>query len=240
MVRIPDLELWLSSLKEILKPELNQGGKRRDDKMWPFGSLDYKLFDLYGASANIVVRAGAIIKELVEDYDRLDERMNQLTALEDEGDRIIEELVHKLNQSFILPFDRDDAYALVQALGSILDYIAGIVDRIVLYQATQPNQVVSNLIDVLQQAIKLQEDAFKMFTDFENKRKKIMLCCDRIAELEKQGDALYRQAMADLFEGHYDAMNVIKWKEIYEHIETTLDRCEDVSNLIRGICIKYS
>ncbi|NLK51913.1 MAG: DUF47 domain-containing protein [Syntrophomonadaceae bacterium] len=208
--------------------------------MWLFGSKDYKLFDLFGASANVVVRAGALIKNLVEDYDNLDERMKQLTALEDEGDQIIEALFQKLNQSFILPFDREDAYALVQKLDSILDYIAGIVDRIVLYKATQPNQVVSNLTEVLEKAIKQQERAFKLLSELEHKRKEIMECCDQITALEKQGDTLYRQAMVDLFEGQYDAMTIIKWKEIYEHIETTLDRCEDVSILIRGICIKYS
>ena len=208
--------------------------------MWPFGSKDYKLFDLFGASANVVVRAGAIIKDVVENYDNLDERMNQLTKLEDEGDQIIEALVQKLNQSFILTFDREDAYALVQKLDSILDYIAGIVDRIVLYKAAQPNQVVSNMVEVLEKAIILQERAFTYFSDFEHKRKQIMECCDQISNLEKQQDMLYRQAMVDLFQGKYDAMTVIKWKEIYEHIETTLDRCEDVSNLIRGICIKYS
>ena len=82
--------------------------------MWLFGRKDYKLFDLFGASANVVVRAGKIVKDVVENYDNLDERMNQLTTLEEEGDQIIEDLMQKLNQSFILPFDREDAYALVQ------------------------------------------------------------------------------------------------------------------------------
>jgi hypothetical protein len=208
--------------------------------MWLFGRKDYKLFDLFGASSNVVVRAGAIVKEVVENYDNLDERMKQLMVLEDEGDQIIEELMQKLNQSFVLPFDREDAYALVQKIDSILDYIAGIVDRIILYKVTLPNQVVSNMVEVLEQAIKLMEKAFNMLSNLEHKRKDIMECCDQIMILEKQCDTLYRQAMADLFQGQYDAMTLIKWKEIYEHIETTLDRCEDVGNLISGICIKYS
>jgi len=208
--------------------------------MWLFGRKDYKLFDLFGASSNVVVRAGAIVKDVVENYDNLDARMNQLTALEDEGDQIIEALMQKLNQSFVLPFDREDAYALVQKIDSILDYIAGIVDRIILYKVTLPNPVVSNMIEVLEKSIKLMEKAFNMLSNLENKRKDIMECCDQIMQLEKQCDTLYRQAVADLFHGEYDAMTIIKWKEIFEHIETTLDRCEDVSNLISGICIKYS
>ncbi len=208
--------------------------------MWLFGRKDYKLFDLFGASANVVVRAGTIVQDVVKNYDNLDERMNQLTALEDEGDQIIEDLMQKLNQSFILPFDREDAYALVQKLDSILDYIAGIVDRIILYKVTLPNPVVSNMIEVLEKAIKLMEKAFKMLSDIEDKRREILACCDEIMALEKKCDSLYRQAVAELFQGQYDAMTIVKWKEIFEHIETTLDRCEDVSNLISGICVKYS
>ncbi|NPV92290.1 MAG: DUF47 domain-containing protein [Firmicutes bacterium] len=208
--------------------------------MWPFGRKDYKLFDLFNLSANVVVRASIIVRDIVNDYEDLDDKMKQLMALEDEGDQIIEELVQKLNQSFVLPFDREDAYAMVQKLDSILDYLAGIVDRIILYKAVQLNTVVCQLADVLHQAIILMETAFNMLLDFENKRKEIMECCDLIMELERKGDSLYRQAMADLFQGDHDAMTVIKWKEIYEHIESTLDRCEDVGNLVRGICIKYS
>ncbi len=208
--------------------------------MWLFSRKDYKLFDLFGASANVVVRAGTIVKDVVKNYDNLDERMNQLTALEDEGDQIIEDLMQKLNQSFILPFDREDAYALVQKLDSILDYIAGIVDRIILYKVTLPNPVVSNMIEVLEKAIRLMEKAFKMLSDIEDNRREILACCEEIMALEKECDTLYRQAVAELFHGQYDAMTIIKWKEIFEHIETTLDRCEDVSNLISGICIKYS
>ena len=114
------------------------------------------------------------------------------------------------------------------------------MDRIILYKVTLPNPVVSNMIEVLEKAIKLMEKAFKMLSDVEDNRQEILACCEEIMALEKECDTLYRQAVAALFHGQYDAMTIIKWKEIFEHIETTLDRCEDVGNLISGICIKYS
>ncbi|MDH7479282.1 MAG: DUF47 family protein [Syntrophomonadaceae bacterium] len=208
--------------------------------MWSFGKKDTKLFELFSLSANVVVRASAIVKDIVTDYEDLHEKMKALMVLEDEGDQLIEELVHKLNQSFILPFDREDAYAMVQELDSILDYLAGIVDRIVLYKAAQPNKVVSDLAEVLDKSVGLMETAINLLRDLESRRREIVNCCDQIVDLERKGDNLYRLAMADLFDGGHDVMTVIKWKEIYEHIENTLDRCEDVGNLIRGICIKYS
>lgn len=208
--------------------------------MWPFGKKDYDLFNLFAATATIVLQASAIVKEIVNSYEQMDEKMKKLMQLEENGDQILEQLLGKLNQSFILPFDREDAYGLAQELDSILDYLAGIVDRIVLYKAVQPNPVVSKLAEVLHLAIADMEKAFKLLVDFEHRRKDIMLLCDQITEYERKGDSLYRKAMADLFQGQYDAMTIIKWKEIYEHIETTLDRCEDVAILLRGICIKYS
>lgn len=208
--------------------------------MWPFGQKDYQLFRMFSASAGVVTRAGEIVRDVVHNYKSLDERLLELETLEHEGDKIIEELMQKLNQSFVLPFDREDAYGLVQKLDSTLDYITGIIDRMILYKPGVPNQVVKDLVETLVAAIMEQEKAFKLLENFESKRLEIIECCENIKRLEKKGDVLYRQAMAELFREVEDAMQIIKWKEIYEHIETTLDRCEDVSTLINGICIKYS
>ncbi|NPV26027.1 MAG: DUF47 domain-containing protein [Firmicutes bacterium] len=208
--------------------------------MWPFGQKDYQLFRMFSESARVVTCAGEIVRDVVYNYKSLDERLAELEALENEGDKIIEQLMQKLNQSFVLPFDREDAYSMAQKLDSILDYITGIIDRMILYKPGVPNQVVRDLVETLLMAIKEQEKAFKLLESFESKRNQIIECCENIKRLEKKGDILYRQAMAELFQGVQEAMQIIKWKEIYEHIETTLDRCEDVSTLINGICIKYS
>jgi len=205
-----------------------------------FGKKDENLFLLFADSARMVVTAGEILNDVVNDYHNLDKKMARLTTMEHEGDRITQALVRKLNTSFILPFDREDALRLVQTLSTTLDYITGIIDRMILYKAGEPNSIVKEMVTVLTEALLLQEKAFNLLNKVEQNQKVIIECCEQIRQLERKQDTYYRNALADLFENEKSAVAVIKWREIYEHIEMAMDHVEDVANLIRNICIKYS
>lgn len=205
-----------------------------------FGKKDENLFLLFADSARMVVTAGEILNDVVNDYHNLDKKMARLTTMEHEGDRITQALVRKLNTSFILPFDREDALRLVQTLSTTLDYITGIIDRMILYKAGEPNSIVKEMVTVLTEALLLQEKAFNLLNKVEQNQKVILECCEQIRQLERKQDTYYRNALADLFENEKSAVAIIKWREIYEHIEMAMDHVEDVANLIRNICIKYS
>lgn len=205
-----------------------------------FGKKDDHIFKLFAESARVVVRGGEILQGVVQDYTNLDAKMAQLTAMEHEGDAIIQELVEKLNTSFVLPFDREDAFQLAQKLGATLDYITGIIDRMILYKAAQPNHTVQEMVSLLCDALDEQEKAFAMLNDINRKKMDILKSCETIKNLERKEDTMYRNAVAYLFESEQDAIKIIKYKEVYEHIETAMDYCEDVSELISNICIKYS
>ena len=127
-----------------------------------FGNKDENLFWLFAESARVVVRGGDILNEVINDYCNLDEKMANLTTLENEGDRIIQTLVRKLNTSFILPFDRDDALHLVQELSTTLDFITGIIDIMILYKAGEPNSRVKEMVAALYEALLLQEKSFQV------------------------------------------------------------------------------
>lgn len=205
-----------------------------------FGNKDENLFFLFAESARVVVKGGDILNEVVSDYHNLDEKMAQLTALENEGDRIIETLVRKLNTSFILPFDREDALRLVQKLASTLDYITGIIDIMILYQAGEPNSKTKEMVSVLYEALLLQQKAFNLLHKLEQNKKTMLEYCENIRKLEHKQDKYYRNALADLFDHEKDAVKIIKWRGVYEHVEMAMDHVEDVANLLRSICIKYS
>lgn len=206
-----------------------------------FGRKDEELFVLFGESARMVVRGGEILRKVVHDYTDLDVKMAKLTAMEHEGDRIIQELVRRLNTSFILPFDREDAFQLVQKLSTTLDYITGIIDRMILYKAGEPDERVKEMVDVLLEALRLQEKAFNLLNRIEQNKKAILECCHEIGQLERKQDLLYRNGVAYLFEHHeHDPVTIIKWREVYEHIEMAQDYVQDVGELITNICVKYS
>ncbi|MDD2585191.1 MAG: DUF47 family protein [Syntrophomonadaceae bacterium] len=206
-----------------------------------FGRKDKELFLLFNESARVVVRGGEILKNVVNDYRDLDLKMAQLTAMEHEGDRIIQDLVRRLNTSFILPFDREDAFQLVQKLSTTLDYITGIIDRMILYKAGEPNDRVKEMVAVLFETLLLQEKALNLLDRMESNKKEIFLCCEKIIKLERKQDTLYRKGVAYLFEHHdHDPIAIIKWREVYEHIEMAQDYVEEIAALISDICVKYS
>ncbi len=206
-----------------------------------FGKKDEQLFVLFNESARVVVQGAEILQNVVHDYRDLDVKMAKLTAMEHEGDRIIQELMRRLNTSFILPFDREDAFQLVQKLATTLDYITGIIDRMILYKAGDPDHQVKEMVEVLSESIYLMEKAFNMLDKLERKNKEIIDCCKKIIKLEKKQDNLYRSGVVRLFEEHEDEpIQLIKWREIYEHIETAQDYMEDMADLLINICVKYS
>lgn len=205
-----------------------------------FGRKDENLFLLFSKSARVVVQGGDILNDIVNDYQDLDNKMAKLTTLEHEGDRIIQELVRKLNTSFILPFDREDALKLVQKLSATLDYITGIIDRMILYNPGAPNKLGKEMVEVLYEALLLQEKMLNLINRVEKNQKEIFECCAKIRKLEKRQDNLYRNGLACLFEHVEDPLAIIKWREVYEHIEMAMDHVEDVALLIQNICVKYS
>lgn len=205
-----------------------------------FGKKDAKLFELFAASAGMVVKGGDILKSVVHDYRDLNAKMAKLTELEHEGDMIIQELVERLNSSFVLPFDREDAFQLVQKLDATLDYITGIIDRMLLYKAGEPNRAVYEMVEVLWEALQEQEKAFNLLDRLAQNRREVMDCVQKIKSLEKKQDGLYRASVAELFDTEKDAIKIIKWKEVYEHIEMATDYCEDIGDLLGNICVKYT
>lgn len=205
-----------------------------------FGKKDENLFFLFSESARVVLNGGDILNDVVENYDNLDGKMAAMTALENEGDRIIETLVRKLHTSFILPFDREDALQLVQKLASTLDYITGILDILCLIKQGRPNAWIKQMIDVLYDALVLQKKAIELLSKLDQNRMMMFEYCEQIRQLEHKQDKYYRQGLGDLFENEKNAVRILKWRGVYEHIELAQDHIEDVAILLRNIAIKYS
>lgn len=205
-----------------------------------FGNKDENLFFLFSESARVVVNGGDILNDVVENYENLDGKMAAMTALENEGDRIIETLVRKLHTSFILPFDREDAFQLVQKLANTLDYITGILDILCLIKQGKPNAWIKQMIDVLYDALVIQKKAIELLPKLDQNRKMMFEYCEQLRQLEHKQDKYYRQGLGDLFENEKNAVRILKWRGVYEHIELAQDHIEDVAILLRNIAIKYS
>ncbi len=195
-----------------------------------------KFFDLFEQQAGNIVAASRTLEELTLDYGNAKAKAQQIKDLEHAGDTVTHELVRRLNTTFITPIDREDIYALSGRLDDVLDLIDAVADRLVLYRIT-PTEGCQAMAKIIVKAAEETDRAvrcLRTLSAFYHKH------CVEVNRLENEADRLLRDQLAALFEGETDAIEVIKWKELYETMESVTDRCEDVVNVIEQTVLKMA
>ena len=194
-------------------------------------------FDYFERHAATSVRACRELAELASTGTDLPARAKRIKELEHEGDTITHDCVEALHKTFITPLDRDQIHMLISHLDDILDYAETVSDLCVLYNVESMNSDAKELADVLLEATLHIEGAVKGLRDMKH-ASAITERCIEVNRLENRGDELLRSAVARLFREERDPVAIIKWKEIFENLETATDRCEDVANIIEGIVLE--
>ncbi|OGO24625.1 MAG: phosphate transport regulator [Chloroflexi bacterium RBG_16_51_9] len=197
-----------------------------------------KFFDLFEASAKNMVKAAQKLKELVDTWDNVEARVSELTELEHQGDTITHQIMEQLHRTFVTPFDREDIALLAHSLDDVTDFIHAAVDAMFLYKVGRPGQTAKELAAIIVQAATEVERAMP-FLRRKGKLNQLLEPCVEINRLENVADEIYRSAIAGLFANTTVIIEVIKWREIYEHMETATDRCEDVANVLEGVALKH-
>ena len=199
-----------------------------------------KFFAYFEQLSNTVYDAAVLLREFFENSKVDESYLDRIYKIEERGDKILAEVMDQINNSFITPFDREDILMLARELNSIVDHISGTMEKVIIYKAGQPkDSIVLKLVKVLEAAAQEIREAISKLPDIRDKNAEIVEACENIRFFEHEGDYLYRSGIALLFENTENVIDIIKWKEIYEHLETTLDYSENVSNLIKGVAIKY-
>jgi predicted phosphate transport protein (TIGR00153 family) len=181
------------------------------------------------------VAAGA--KALVEMLSRFEDpqaEARQIKDIEHVGDTITHELNTRMNQTFITPFDREDMHELSSKIDDVLDLADAAAGRLVLYGVKQVRPGVLDLARILETATQEILAAILLL----DKQDHILAHCIEINRLENEGDRISRALIAKLFEEEKNPVEIIKWKEIIEAIETAIDKCEDVANVIETVILK--
>jgi predicted phosphate transport protein (TIGR00153 family) len=195
---------------------------------------EQRFYDLFEQQASILVSAGVLLKETLEDAGDLSARRREIKDLERRGDQVTYEIVRSLNETFVTPFDHEDISALAAGLDDILDYIEEVADTVNLYGITTIPRAANELADLLAQAVEQLEKAVGKLRSGEKDGEYAI----EVHRLEDIGDSTSRHAIAELFQGQRDPLEVIKLKDLYGLLEDALDRCEDVANVIENIAIK--
>jgi predicted phosphate transport protein (TIGR00153 family) len=198
-----------------------------------------KFFALFEQGTQNAVKIAQQLKDMVHIWENVKERVGVITDLEHQGDAITHQIFEQLHRSFITPFDREDIALLAHSLDDVSDFIHAAADAMFLYNVERPTNRAKELVDIVVQVVVETEKAVSEMHDRVG-RKNLLKRCVEINRLENVGDSVYRTAMAELFDGSEDIAGLIKWREIYNHMESVIDRCEDIANILEGVAIKYS
>jgi uncharacterized protein len=201
-------------------------------------SNDKAMIDVLVEQAENLVKATSKLVELMTKYENITEYLSRISDMEHEGDEFVHKLFSIIDQSFVTPLDREDISKLTSSLDEILDYTHGAADRLVLFKIEKPTLYMLELSKVLLSA---SQEVHQAILQIRNLKRTTDLIehCHRISRYEHQGDKLYRNAVAELFDTN-NPIEIIKFKEIYETLEGALDRCADVADVIEDISLKYT
>ena len=193
-----------------------------------------EFFDLFEEAGGNIQRAASLLEEMLRDYPDRSELARDILICEQEGDRITHDIIQRLNQTFVTPIDREDILALASALDDVVDFTEEVADYLGLYRIEAPMEQAQQLATVLHQASRQIAEALPRLRGF----KDISHYTVEINRLENDGDRITREAVASLFDNGIDPMVVIRWKDIFERLESAIDATEHVANIIEGIALK--
>jgi predicted phosphate transport protein (TIGR00153 family) len=201
-----------------------------------FAPRDREFFDLFEEAGTNLVRAADLLDQMLRSYPERADLSRDILICEQEGDRITHDIIHRLNETFVTPIDREDIYELASCLDDVVDFTEEVADYLGLYKIEAPMEQAQRLAHILLQASRQIAEAMPRMRSFRD----ISHYTVEINRLENDGDRVTREAIASLFDGGIDPMVVIRWKDIFERLEAAIDATERTANILQGIVIKNS
>jgi uncharacterized protein len=195
---------------------------------------DDDYFVLFVKQAENIHNGAKALCEMLSRYTAVYEQVQNIKAIEHTGDEIAHTIIMKLNQTFITPIDREDIHELCSTLDDVIDLIDAAASRFVLYRV---DTVRSGTIDLAKVLLAACAEVTALVRAFETRDQALKHCIE-INRFENESDRICRTLIAQLFDEEKDPVQIIKWKEIFEVIETAVDKCEDVANVVEGVVLK--
>ncbi len=198
---------------------------------------DEEFFDLFVQVARRCEEGAQHLKEVFAGPgERQAYCINAIERLEHEADDITHEVVNRLDRTFITPIDREDIHLLASDLDDVIDRIDGTARRVKIFKLTGAPAGVVELADVI---LRITAVITEAVTKLRNDHQAVIAYSIQAKKLEEEGDSLYQEILGRLFEEEKDPIRLIKWKEIYDNLETTIDQAEDVANDLESIALKH-
>lgn len=194
-----------------------------------------RFFVLFSQHAQNALEASQALEKLVSDFTRVEDKVRDIHAIEHYGDKLTHQIIQEVNATFVTPLDREDIVGLASKIDDITDVCYDVAEMVSLYKVAAIRPAAVRQAQTLVQAAAVVVVAMR---DLE-KLKALEPHWIKIHTLENEGDAIFREAVADLFAHSTDPVEIIKWKDIHGLIEVAIDRCEDVANIVETIVVKH-
>lgn len=194
-------------------------------------------FDLFNKGAENASKAAVELKKFMSDLTNIEVKVKAIEEIEHAGDTITHQIIEQLNKSFITPIDREDIFTLAREIDTIVDLIEATAFRFYLFNINSSRKEADELVDMIVESTVELEGLIKGMRNIKDNvtlKEKIV----EVNRLEDLSDDMYRASIRKLFLEETNPIEIIKWREIYEHLENTIDACETVANIIEGVVMK--
>ena len=193
-----------------------------------------KFFEMFAEMSGNLIEGARLMEQILADFKDVEARVQKLKDIEHRGDDMTHQILVKLNQTFLTPFDREDIHRLAASMDDVLDYVYAAGERLVIYRITgAPNQAAQLAGFVVKQCEEISKAVVKL-----EKHDHVLDHCVEINRLENEADRVVRISIAQLFDSERDPIALIKMKELYELLETATDKAEDVANVLESVVLK--
>jgi len=199
-----------------------------------------RFFALFNQHASLVVQGAAALVEMLSDYSdgsRRDEYVARIQKIEHDADTVTHQTVALMHNTFVTPFDRDQINKLIQRMDDILDLIQDTAESLMLYDVHTLTAEVRHLANLVQLACGKVHDAVTQLSSMDN-GKAILKICQEVDALESDADRVMRASISRLFREEQDVRQLVKLKAVYELLELTTDKCQDVALVIEGVVLE--
>lgn len=209
----------------------------------PWIPQEQKFFDMFDEVADIIVNAAAVFTTLIEEFDHRERRVVELSELEHKCDMAVEKILTSLARTFLTPLDREDIHSLATSLDDVLDNMEEAAYRLIAFRIDRPTPEALKMALIIQQACGYVKRAVQLCRG-QIASQEMSQVLREISRLENDGDDVFRHTEAALFahppQNPAEFLTFIKWKELYEWLESTVDSCRDVAHVLNEVVVKGS
>jgi predicted phosphate transport protein (TIGR00153 family) len=198
--------------------------------------VDDVFFQLFSDSAANAADAARRLRDLLNDLEGIDQRFSEVVACERKGDELARTILRRLDTSFVTPFDREDIHALAEEMDDVVDDILAVGNLLRLVGVKEMIPEMHEQADLL---VQMADQTVELMARFEG-MKEVRPYLDALDRLESEGDSVYQRTIARLFGGEFDALEVLRWKDVVQAMEAALNTIEDISNIVESIVLKHA